>query len=70
MNFVEPETWSDGVYFCLGAVVGVMVGLVTVGILESKGFIAVAILGGVAFLAGILGVVLREHLVELWIRWY
>ena len=70
MNFVEPETWSNGVYFCLGAVVGVMVGLATVGILGSNGIVAVTIVGGVAFLGGILGVGLRKHLVELWIRWY
>ncbi len=69
MSFVDPETWSDGVYFCLGALVGVMIGFAMVSILESKGMVAVAISSGVALLSGILGVMLREHLVELWIRW-
>jgi hypothetical protein len=69
MSFAEPETWSSGVYFCLGALVGIMIGLTTVGILEIRGIVAVAISVGVALLCAIVGALLREHLVELWIRW-
>jgi ammonia channel protein AmtB len=69
MNFVEPETWSDAVYFGLGAVIGLVVGCAAAGLLEVKLATAVAIVGGVTIVGGLLGVLLREHLVEILIRW-
>jgi hypothetical protein len=69
MNFVEPETWSNTVYFGLGALVGLIVGCSVAGLLEIKLITAAAVAGGITVLGGVLGVILREHLVEILVRW-
>jgi hypothetical protein len=70
MNFVQPETWSNSVYFGIGAVMGIFVGLGAVGLLHAKSAVALAVVGVVTLVGGILGIMLGEDLVEVLIRWW
>ena len=70
MNFVQPETWSSGVYFSIGAVMGAFVGLGAAGFLDTKPALAFIVVGAITLMGGILGVMLGEDLVEVLILWW
>ena len=70
MNFVQPETWSSGAYFSIGAVMGVFVGLGAAGLLDTKPAASFVVVGAITLVGGILGIMLGEDLVEVLIRWW
>ena len=70
MKLHEPASWSAAIYFGIGAVLGLLVGVGAFGILEVGLGFAVAIVAGAALLGGLIAVALREHLAEILVRWY
>jgi hypothetical protein len=70
MNFVQPETWSDGVYFCLGAATGIWPGLAVGRLLDAGPTVAWAVVAGATLLLGVLAVRFRDDFVEVLIKWF
>ena len=70
MKLHEPESWSGAIYFGIGAILGLVVGVGAFGILDVGLGLAVVIVGGAALLGGLVAVALRDHLTEILIRWY
>jgi hypothetical protein len=70
MNVLKPETWSDGGLFATGAI---MAGPVSFWLASMLGgALVVRIAAGCAgmILGGVVGVLLRDELFDLWRAWW